>query len=95
MSCLLIDGLECKDMISGLMCRTKPCLCLSSKESPLKLPRELHMKDRSIELGEGVAYHDRSIVVWICIRTRFMDQVISVVRPRTWKIYINNMFFFF
>lgn len=95
MLCLINDGMECKDVIHGLMCKSKPRVSPSSKLFALKLPRKLHMKDRSIELGEGVAYHDQSIVVWICIRTRFMDQVISVVRPRTWKIYINNMFFFF
>jgi hypothetical protein len=37
------------------MGRMQPCLSSSSKKSPLKLSRELHMKDYSIELGEGVA----------------------------------------
>jgi hypothetical protein len=63
------------DVIGGLMCRTEPCMSPSSKESPLNLPRELHMKDYSIELGEGVAHHDRSVVIWIYIETRFMDRI--------------------
>jgi hypothetical protein len=49
-------------VINGLMCRMEPCLSPRSKKSPLKLSRELHMKDCSIELGEGVAHHDHSIV---------------------------------
>jgi hypothetical protein len=62
MSFLLNNGSECKDVINGLMCRMEPCLSPRSKKSPLKLSREIHMKDCSIELGEGVAHHDHSVV---------------------------------
>jgi hypothetical protein len=91
MLCLLNDGSECKDVINGLMCRMEPCFPPSSKESSLKLPRELHMKDNNIELGEGVAHHDGSIVIWIGIRARFMYRVNSVVRPSLWKTIIDDM----
>lgn len=59
---------KCKDMIGGLMCRSKPRLPPNSKESPLEVSRKLYMKDQSIELGKCVDHHDCSIVVWIHAR---------------------------
>jgi hypothetical protein len=60
---------KCKYVINGLMCRTKPCLSVSSKESSLKLSRKLHMKDNIMKLGKGVANHDRCVIVSICTST--------------------------
>jgi hypothetical protein len=59
MSCLLNDGPESKDVINGLMRGSESCLSLSSEVSTLKLTRELPMENRSIELRECMAHHDR------------------------------------
>jgi hypothetical protein len=78
MSHLLNDGSECKDVINGLMGEIEPYMSPSSKESPLKIPRQLHMKDNSIYLGKVVSHHDSSLVVSIYIGAQFMDRVNSV-----------------
>lgn len=73
MSYLLNDDLKCKDVINDLKWEKETYMSPSSNESPLKLSREIHMKDHSIEVGEDMAHHDHSIVVWIYIETWFMN----------------------
>jgi hypothetical protein len=65
MSCLLDDGPEGKDVDNGLMSGSEIYLSSNSVGSTLKLVRELHMENRSIELRECVTHHDRLVVIGI------------------------------
>jgi hypothetical protein len=69
MSCLLDDGLECKDVINGLVCNSKSNMSSSSKFPPLKLHEELQMVDRRLEFRKCVAYHDYHVFVTINTRS--------------------------
>ena len=79
MSCLLNNGLESKDVINGLMRGSESCMSLSSEVSTLKLTRELPMENRSIELRECMAHHDRPVIVGIRARAQFVYRVNDVV----------------
>jgi hypothetical protein len=63
MSCLLNDGSEGKDVINGLMSGSESCLPPNFEVSTLKLTRELHMENCSIELRECMAHHDLPLIV--------------------------------
>jgi hypothetical protein len=79
MSCLLNDGPKNKDVINGLMSGSESCLFPSFEVSTLMLPIELHMENRSIELQECMAYHDRPVIIGIRARARFVYWVSDVM----------------
>jgi hypothetical protein len=79
MSCLLNDGLECKDVVNGLVLRSESSLSSGSELPPLKLPIKLQMEGRSIKFRKCVAYHDHPVVVGIRTRARFVNQVNNVM----------------
>ena len=64
MSSLFDDGLKRKNVVNGLMCRSKSNLTSSFKMSSLKLFRKLHVEDCSIEFQESVTNHDCTVVIW-------------------------------
>lgn len=55
MLCLLDNALECKDVVDGLVLKSKSNISSSFESPSLMPPRNLLMEDRSIEFGKRVA----------------------------------------
>jgi hypothetical protein len=68
MLCLLNDGLEGKYVNNGLMSGYESFLPPGSEVPTIKLTRELHMENRSVELRECMTHHVCPVIVGIQAR---------------------------
>jgi hypothetical protein len=73
------------------MSGSKSYLSLGSEVSTLKLTREVPMENRSIELQECVAHHDRPVIVGVRAGALFVYRVNDVMRPSRRKTCTNHM----
>ena len=88
---LLNSGPKSEDVVGGAMVPTEPYLAYSLEPSHVFHPLDVSLKNRGIELGQGVTNHDRVVVAQFDGVSKFEDGVDYVGVPRLWETGTNGV----